>query len=94
MDQDNNGIPDPIEIANQALAERKQASDEASKQFEFNTKLREQKMKKEIEYKKIELEKQKLEAQKQLQKQKDDAALEREKLKARTALKNKVAGEK
>lgn len=94
MDQDNNGIPDPIEIANQALAERKQASDEASKQFEFNTKLREQKMKKEIEDKKIELEKQKLEAQKQLQKQKDDAALEREKLKARTALKNKVAGEK
>lgn len=94
MDQNNNGIPDPIEIANQALAERKQASDEASKQFEFNTKLREQKMKKEIEDKKIELEKQKLEAQKQLQKQKDDAALEREKLKARTALKNKVAGEK
>lgn len=94
MDQDNNGIPDPIEIANQALAERKQASDEASKQFEFNTKLREQKMKKEIEDKKIELEKQKLEAQKQLQKQKDDAALEREKLKARTALKNKVVGEK
>ena len=94
MDQDNNGIPDPIEIANQALAERKQASEEASKQFEFNTKLREQKMKKEIEDKKIELEKQKLEAQKQLQKQKDDAALEREKLKAKTALKNKVAGEK
>ena len=94
MDQDNNGIPDPIEIANQALAERKQASDEASKQFEFNTKLREQKMKKEIEDKKIELEKQKLEAQKQLQKQKDDAALERERLKARTALKNKTVGEK
>ena len=94
MDQDNNGIPDPIEIANQALAERKQASDEASKQFEFNTKIREQKMKKEIEDKKIELEKQKLEAQKQLQKQKDNAALERERLKARTALKNKTVGEK
>ena len=94
MDQDGNGIPDPIEIANQALAERKQASDEASKQFEFNAKIREQKMKKEIEDKKIELEKQKLEAQKQLQKQKDDSAMEREKLKARTALKNKVAGEK
>lgn len=29
-----------------------------------------------------------------LQKQKDDAAMEREKLKARTALKNKVTGEK
>ena len=35
-----------MEIAQQALAERKQASDEASKQFEFNAKIREQKMKK------------------------------------------------
>ena len=49
MDQDGQGIPDPVEIAQQALAERKQASDEASKQFEFNAKIREQKMKKEIE---------------------------------------------
>lgn len=94
QDQNDNGIPDTIEIAAQALAERKQASEEASKQFEFNAKVREQQMKKDIEDKKIALEKQKLEAQKQLQKQKDDAALEREKLKARTALKNKVAGEK
>nr|DAR21030.1 MAG TPA: hypothetical protein [Caudoviricetes sp.] len=30
-----------MEIAQQALAERKQASDEASKQFEFNAKIRE-----------------------------------------------------
>jgi len=30
----------------------------------------------------------------ELQKQKDDAALEREKIKARTALKNKTSGEK
>ena len=29
-----------------------------------------------------------------LQKQKDNAAMEREKIKARTALKNKVAGQK
>lgn len=94
MDQDNNGIPDTMEIAAQALAERKQASEEASKQFEFNAKLREQQMKKEIEDKKIALEKQKLEAQKEIQKQKDSAALEREKLKAKTALKNKVTGEK
>lgn len=94
QDQNDNGIPDTMEIAAQALAERKQASEEASKQFEFNAKVREQQMKKDIEDKKIALEKQKLEAQKQLQKQKDDAALEREKLKAKTALKNKVAGEK
>lgn len=94
MDQNNNGIPDPMEIATQALAERKQASEEASKQFEFNAKLREQQMKKDIEEKKVALEKQKLQSQKELQKMKDDAALEREKLKAKTALKNKVVGEK
>lgn len=94
MDQNNNGVPDPMEIAAQALAERKQASEEASKQFEFNAKLREQQMKKDIEEKKVALEKQKLQSQKELQKMKDDAALEREKLKAKTALKNKVVGEK
>lgn len=94
QDQNSNGIPDTMEIASQALAERKQASDEASKQFEFNNKKREMEMKREIENKKIALEKQKIDAQKALQKQKDDAALEREKLKAKTALKNKVTGEK
>lgn len=93
MDQNNNGIPDPMEIAAQALAERKQASEEASKQFEFNAKLREQQMKKDIEEKKVALEKQKLQSQKELQKMKDAAALEREKLKAKTALKNKTNAE-
>lgn len=94
QDQNDNGIPDTMEIAAQALEERKQASEEASKQFEFNAKMREQQLKKEIEDKKIELEKQKLQVQKDIQKQKDDSAMEREKLKARTALRNKVAGEK
>ena len=94
MDQNGNGIPDTMEIAAQALAERKQASDEASKQFEFNNKVREQQLKREIEEKKVALEKQKLESQKELQKMKDDAAMEREKLKAKTALRNKVTGEK
>lgn len=94
MDQDGNGIPDPIEIANQALEERKQASDEASKQFEFNAKIREQRMKKEIEDKKNQLERERMQHEMKLQKQKDDAAYEREKLKARTALRNKTSGEK
>lgn len=94
MDQDGNGIPDPIEIANQALAERKQASDEASKQFEFNAKIREQKMKKEIEDKKNQLERERMQHEMKLQKAKDDAAMERERLKARTAIKNKVSGER
>lgn len=94
QDQNDNSIPDTMEIAAQALEERKQASEEASKQFEFNAKMREQQLKKEIEDKKVELEKQKLQAQMELQKQKDKAAMEREKLKARTALKNKTTGEK
>lgn len=93
MDQNNNGIPDPIEIAAQALAERKQVSDETSKKFEFNAKMREAEMKREIERKKIELEKQKIQAQKDLQRMKDNAAMEREKLKSRTALKNKTNAE-
>lgn len=94
QDQNNNNIPDTMEIAAQALAERKQASEEAGKQFEFNAKLREQQMKEKIEDKKIQLEREKLTAAERLQKQKDEAAMQREKLKAKTALKNKVAGEK
>lgn len=94
MDQNMNGIPDPMEIAKQALDERKQASDEASKQFEFNAKMRESENKKEIENKKLQLEKERMKHETELQKQKDKAAYEREQLKARTALKNKVSGEK
>lgn len=94
QDQNDNGIPDTMEIAAQALAERKQASEEAGKQFEFNAKIREQQMKEKIEDKKIQLEREKLTAAQKLQKQKDEAAMQREKLKAKTAMKNKVVGEK
>lgn len=93
MDQDNNGVPDVMEIAKQALDERKQLSDEASKQFEFNAKLRESENKKEIENKKIQLERERMKHETELQRMSDKAAMEREKLKARTALKNKVVGE-
>ena len=93
MDQNANGIPDPMEIAKQALDERKQASDEASKQFEFNVKMRESENKKEIENKKIQLEKERMQHEMELQKQKDKAAMERERVKAKTALKNKTNAE-
>ena len=93
MDQDMNGVPDPLEIAKQALDERKQASDEASKQFEFNAKMRESENKKEIENKKIQLERERMKHETELQRINDKAAMERERLKARTALKNKVVGE-
>lgn len=94
MDQDMNGIPDPIEIGKQAIEQQKVNSDIASKQFEFNNKKREMEMKREIENKKIELEKQKMKQEMELQKQKDKEAYKREELKARTQLKNKVSGEK
>lgn len=93
MDQDMNGIPDPIEIGKQAIEQQKVNSDIASKQFEFNNKKREMEMKREIENKKIELEKQKMKQEMELQKQKDKAAYEREQLKAKTALKNKTNAE-
>lgn len=94
MDQDGNGISDVIEIGKQALAERKQTADESAKQMELNAKLRDSENKKQIENKKMQLERDRMKHETQLQKMSDDAAMEREKLKARTAIKNKVAGEK
>lgn len=86
-DANQNGIPDPMEIAKDATQQRKIASDEYTKRYEAR-------QKREIEDQKIGLEREKMKHEKELQKQKDDAALEREKIKARTALKNKTAGEK
>ena len=94
MDQDGNGISDVIEIGKQALAERKQIADESTKQMELNAKLRDSENKKQIENKKMQLERDRMKHETQLQKMSDDAAMEREKLKARTALKNKTTGEK
>ena len=86
-DQNLNSIPDPMEIADQALQQRKLDSEQYTKRYE-------QRQKREIEDQKIKLERDKMDHEKKLQKQKDDAAMERERLKARTARANKVAGEK
>lgn len=86
-DADMNGIPDPIEIGNQALQKQKIDSDAYTKRYEA-------KQKKEIEDQKIQLERDKMKHESDLQRQKDEAALEREKIKARTALKNRTTGEK
>lgn len=87
LDQDQNGIPDPIEIGKQAIEQQKINQDAYNKRYEA-------KQKREIEDQKIQLEKDKMKHETELQKAKDDAAYEREKLKARTALKNKTVGEK
>lgn len=87
LDQDQNGIPDPVELGKQAIEQQKINQDAYNKRYEA-------KQKREIEDQKIQLEKDKMKHETELQKAKDDAAYEREKLKARTALKNKTSGEK
>ena len=86
-DANMNGIPDPMEIAKNATAEMKIRADQYTKNYEI-------KQKRDIEDQKIKLAKEQMSHESKLQKQKDDAAMERERLKARTALKNKVTGEK
>lgn len=86
LDQDQNGIPDPIEIGKQAIEQQKINQEAYNKRYEA-------KQKREIEDQKIQLEKDKMKHETELQKAKDDAAYEREKLKAKTALKNRVPGE-
>lgn len=82
-----NGIPDPMEIAKDATQQRKIDSEAYTKRYEAR-------QKKEIEDKKISLAKEQMKHESELQKQKDRAAMQREELKAKTALKNKVAGER
>ena len=82
-----NGIPDPMEMAKDATQQRKIDSEAYTKRYEAR-------QKKEIEDKKISLAKEQMKHESELQKQKDDAAMQREELKAKTALKNKVVGER
>ena len=86
MDQDNNGIPDIAELGKQALEQQKINQEAYNKRYEA-------KQKREIENQKIQLEKDKMKHETELQSQKDKAAMEREQLKARTAIHNKTNAE-
>ena len=86
-DINDNGVPDPFEMAKAATAQRKVDQDAYQKRYEAR-------QKREIENAKVDLEKERMKHETELQKQKDDAALEREKIKAATARANKVVGEK
>ena len=86
-DADDNGVPDPIEIAKDATAQRKIDQDAYSKRYEAR-------QKREIENAKIDLEEKRMKHEMALQKAKDDAAMKREELKSKTAIRNKVSGEK
>lgn len=86
MDQDQNGVPDVVEIGKQALEQQKINQEAYNKRYEA-------KQKREIEDQKIRLEKDKMKHETELQSQKDKAAMEREQLKARTAIRNKTNAE-
>ena len=86
-DANKNGVPDPMEIAKVATEKQKVAQDAYSKQYEVQ-------QKKEIEDSKNKLAREQMKHESELQKQKDNAAYQREELKAKTALKNKVTGQK
>lgn len=86
MDQNDNGVPDVAELGKQALEQQKINQDAYNKRYEA-------KQKREIEDQKIQLEKDKMKHETELQSQKDKAAMEREQLKARTAIRNKTNAE-
>lgn len=101
LDQNQNQVPDIFEISEAARKDREQTTKEyigkleqqrKDKEVEYKRKIEERKA--QLEEKKMTLEKEKMENAKKLQKMKDDAAMDREKLKAKTALANPVAGEK
>lgn len=86
MDQNDNGVPDIAELGKQALEQQKINQEAYNKRYEA-------KQKREIEDQKIQLEKDKMKHETELQSQKDKAAMEREQLKARTAIHNKTNAE-
>lgn len=86
MDQNDNGVPDVAELGKQALEQQKINQEAYNKRYEA-------KQKREIEDQKIQLEKDKMKHETELQSQKDKAAMEREQLKARTAIRNKTNAE-
>ena len=85
-DANMNGIPDPMEIAKDATNQMKVREEQYTKKYEIS-------QKKDIEKQKIQLAKEQMSHESELQAQKDKAAMKREQLKAKTALKNKVVGQ-
>lgn len=80
-----------MQAANKA---RESANKSKLEQSKISAQREAEKHKVDIESKKISLEKERMAHEKKLQAMKDRAALEREKLKARTAIRNKTSGEK
>ena len=80
MDANQNGIPDPMEIGNQAIQQQKVFSDRMSKQMDSDNKRREIDNKKELESRKIEAQKKSDELRNTIEQQR--ITLEKQKLEA------------
>lgn len=85
-DLDNNGIPDPLEIGKAALDKQKVDNEANQKHLDMLLKYQ-------TEGERLDVEREKMQHEKELQEQKDAAALEREKLKAKMA-RQKVTSKK
>lgn len=94
LDANNNGIPDPMEIAELALRRNDSQAIIQDNETKNQLKGKELDLKSKESDNKVKIEREKIKAAKELQAQKDKAAMAREQLKAKTALKNKVPGEK
>jgi hypothetical protein len=112
LDQNNNGIPDPMEIADMGIKRTQMEAGIMDKEMQASQKEREASMKMDVEHKKLKnqvdienkkvslekdkmaLEEKRMKHEKDLQVIKDKAAMAREQIKAKTALKNKVVGQK
>lgn len=92
-DKDEDGTPDPMQLGEQAIKRMDVESKHFDKQQEIKAKEEDSRKKKEIEEKKLKLEEKKMEMQMKLQKLKDDAAMKRERLKSKTALRNPTGAE-
>jgi hypothetical protein len=95
LDQNANGVPDPLEIGAQALEERKHASESMSKQLELTLKQKELQDRKDLEEKKLknqkEIEDKKLEQikvqnQNQIQLKQMDAKMKEKELEAKAKI--------
>lgn len=92
-DRDGDGVPDPMQIADQALKERQLLTDAYTKDLDRKLKEQETNVRKQIEEKKLALEEKKLKMEEKLTKLKEAEAMKRERLKSKTALANPTGAE-
>ena len=93
-DLNNNSIPDPLEIAAQALEERRHASEVFDKSHERTLKERELKDKKDLKNRELDIKEMQMKHDERMQKLKADSDIRKEKIKAKRATKTKTSTSK